>query len=521
MSLRPKSMTEPTAAGHEPVVHERFGVRWVDEFAWLRDPAWPDVRDPAILAHLALENARFAEAMAPRQALVERLHAELRGRIAADDASVPAREGGFEYWWHYRPDEEYRRWLRRALPGGEPMVILDENLLARDRGYFALRSLAPSPDGKLLAYATDEDGSERFALHLEDIDGGTRLADLVTNTTGSIVWAEDGRTLLYVELDAHLRPWRVRAHRLGSDPAGDAELFSERDPAFFLSIGKTLDHRLLLIVSGTNESRETWLLDAEQPLGEPRLVAPRRNGHRYSVDHAHGRLWIRTDDRHPNFRLVSAPVGDPGEASWREEIPADDRTYLVEHECFADFCVLRSGATGGRRARALLGRCRARGRFRRGGRGTVHRRQSRVRDRPRSLELQLDGDAADGARLRAARAAADRTQGADHSHRLRAGGLCLRNLVGDGAGRRRDPDHAAAPARSPAQGAAVPLRLRRLRHGLDASFSISRLSLVDRGFVYAIAHVRGGDEKGRRWFMPASARRSRTASPTSSPAPST
>ena len=148
---------------------------------------------------------------------------------------------------------------------------------------------------------TDEDGSERYRLHLRDLETGNELADLVANTSGTVEWAEDGRTLLYVELNDSLRPFRVRAHRLGEDPSGDAVLYEESDPAFFVSIAKTRSRRFLLISSGTHVTREVYLLDALAPNAPPQLVAARREGHRYGLDHAHGRLWILTNDHHEIF----------------------------------------------------------------------------------------------------------------------------------------------------------------------------------------------------------------------------
>ena len=333
-------------APSRPIFHERFGTSWTDAYAWLRDPAYPEVTDPEIRAYLEAENGYFEAFMAPHGPLVDRLHAELKGRIKADDSSVPAREGAFEYHWRFFEGAQYRTWFRRGLGEAEPVVILDETLLAAGKGYFSLRSLDVSPDGRLLAYSTDEDGSERFRLHLRNLVTGEELADLVANTSGAVEWAEDGRTLLYVELNDSLRPYRVRAHRLGDDPAGDAILYEEDDPAFFVSIAKTRSRGYLLIATGTHVTRELYLLDAADPLAPPRLVAPRRDGHRYGLDHAHGRFWILTNDRHENFRLVSAPEQAPEEAHWREEIAGDDHHYLLGVSCFAGFMVLSERSDG-------------------------------------------------------------------------------------------------------------------------------------------------------------------------------
>jgi oligopeptidase B len=502
MSAPSDAIPGPPRARREPVTHERFGVRWTDCYAWLRDPGWPDVREPEILDHLRAENAWFERAMEPHRALVATLYEELKARIAADDASVPVREGRFAYRWRFRPGQEYRVWERHPVGAEGPVeVLLDENLLAGESAYFALRSLSVSPDGRLLAWATDEDGSERFRLHVEDLTTRRRLRDLVGNTSGSLLWAEDGQTLLYVELDAALRPWRVRAHRLGSDPGDDAILFADPDPAFFVSIGKTLDRRYLLIASGTHETREVHLVDARAPLSPARIVAPRRPGHRYSVDHAHGRLWIRTDDRHPNFRLVSADPDAPNEADWREVIAADDAIYLQEHVCFDGFMLLR----GRRHGRAFIGV--------RDWDGTAHEIAF-----PETACAPFIGDnrefRTDRVRLAYSSMVTPPTV---YDYAVAERRLVTRKVqqIPSGYDAARYVSETLS-ARAP-DGTAVPITLLRRRdsppggplllygygaygHGLDAAFAHTRLSLVDRGVTFALAHVRGGDELGPRWW---------------------
>lgn len=496
------SPTSPPQARRLPVRREHFGASWVDPYAWLRDPGWPDVTDPAILAHLRAENAWADAVMAPQRPLVERLFLELCGRIEADDASVPVREGAFDYRWRYRPDEQYRVWLRRPAGAAEAAetVILDENELARDRRYFALRMLRPSPDGRLLAYTTDDDGSERYALHLVDLEGGRLLADLVVNTSGAVVWAEDGRTLLYVELDPHLRPFRVKAHRLGSDAAGDGVLLEEPDPAFFVNIGKTLSRRFLTIVSGTHDTRETHLVDAAAPAA-PRLVAARRPGHRYAVDEAHGRLWILSDDRHPNFRLVSAPAGTPGEPFWREEIAAADGVHLIAHACFDRFLALRLSRDG---LPAI---------HLRGWEGDGHDIAF-----PEAVCHPLLGDNRTFATGRIQVACSSMvTPATVYDYEVATRRLVARKAQRIPSG--YDPSRYVTERLSAtaADGTPVPITLLRHRdtalpapllvyvygaygNGLEAAFVHFRLSLVDRGIIYALAHVRGGDEKGPRWW---------------------
>lgn len=493
----------PPLAPRRPTTHERFGTVWTDDYAWLRDPAYPEVNDPEIRAYLDAENAYFERFMAPHAALVERLHAEMKGRIKEDDRSVPVREGAFEYHWQFFPGAQYRTWFRRAPSEPEPVVILDERELAAGKPYFSLRALDVSPDGELLAYTTDEDGSERFRLHLKNLATGEELADLVLNTSGSVEWAEDGRTLLYVELNDKLRPYRVRAHRLGGDPVDDAILYAEDDPAFFVSLAKTRSRRYVLIASGTHVTREIFALDATDPLAPGHLVAPRRDGHRYSLDHAHGRFWILTNDRHENFRLVSAPEQAPEERHWREEIAGDDHHYLLGVSCFAGFLVLaeRSDGLADLRIRSYAG-------------------EEHVIPFPEAVYTVSLGDNREFAtdRIRVGYTSMVTPPSViDYVPATRELIVRKEQEIPSGYAKARyvtrrlmahAPDGVAVPITivhrddfPPAGGG--PLLLYgygAYGHGLDPAFAPSRLSLLDRGIAFAYAHVRGGDEMGHRWY---------------------
>ena len=494
---------QPPIAPRRPTIHARFGVSWSDDYAWLRDPAYPDVVDPEIRAYLEAENAWFERYMAPLQPQIEQLHEELKGRIKADESSVPVQEGEFEYHWRFAVGAQYRTWYRRRLDGGEPVVILDEARLAEGKAYFNLRALDASPDGRLLAYTTDEDGSERYRLHLRDLETGAELGDLVVNTSGAVEWAEDGRTLLYVELNDSLRPFRVRAHRLGDDPAADAVLYEESDPAFFVAIGKTRSRRFLLVATGTHVTSEVHLLDALAPDSALRLVAARREGHRYSLDHAHGRLWILTNDRHENYRLVSAPDTAPGEAGWREEIAGDDHHYLLSASCFAGFMVLRERADG-------LADLRIRDYA-----GGEH-----LMDFPESVYTVSLGDNREFEtdRIRVGFTSMV-TPFSVIDHVVASRELIVRKVQEIPSGYDKERYVTRRLLVTAADGAEVPITIVHGKdfppdgggplllygygaygHGLDPAFAPSRLSLLERGIAFAYAHVRGGDELGHRWY---------------------
>lgn len=499
---------DPAAAPLPPVAERRpdrrtvHGVELVDDLAWLRDPAYPTVETPEILAYLEAENAYADAVLAPEAGLVDRLFAELKGRLKDDDASVPAPWGAFVYGWRFAPGAQYRQWYRRPREGGEETVFLDEPALAQGSTYFNLRAYAPSPDHGLIAYSTDRDGSERYVIDVLDPADGRPRADRITNTSGTPVWA-DARTFFYCELNEQLRPFRVRRHVLGSDPATDPVVFEEADPGFFVGVSRTLTGAYVLISSGDHVTSEVHIVPTATPEAEPRLVAARRAGHEYTLAHRGEVFLIVTNDRHRNFRLVEAPEAAPEEANWREVIAGSEESYLLGAVGFRDFVVVVT------RERGLV--------------------QVRLRyDDGRIVEVPWP-EAAYGAGL-----------GANYDYatdRLRLGYssmitppsvidfhpadgrmevLKVQEIPSgyDKARYRTERLEAVAP-----DGAKVPISIvypvgfskdgTGIVHlygygsygmGLDPSFGTGRLSLLDRGIAYAIAHVRGGDELGRGWY---------------------
>ncbi|MCB1882417.1 MAG: S9 family peptidase [Geminicoccaceae bacterium] len=503
-------MQTPPSAEPRPLRLERHGVAWTDDYAWLRDPAYPEVKDPRILAYLEAENAWYEAATAPWRGFVDGLHAELKGRIKDEDASVPAPDGPFLYHWMFRAGAQYRTWCRRPRGGGEAEVVFDENAAARGKGYFQLRALAPSPDHRRLAYAVDEDGSERYALHVHDLDERLALAEAIPDTSGAVAWSADGKTLLYVELNERLRPFRVQAHRLG-DGGADAVLFEEDDPAFFVSVRRTLSRRFVVVHSGSHETHEAWLLDAADPFAPLRLVAPRLKGRRLQVEHqaghqaghGGGRLVVLTNDRHENFRLVEAPVDGPGPESWREVVAGSDRRYWQGLVAFERHVVLRGrieaedavvvlGPDGGERRVAfdepLLSI--EWGENREHGTATLRLVVSSLKTPRTVVDLDLDTHAL------AVRKVQEIPSGYDPDR------FETRRLWATAPDGQRVPVSVVHEKGHPRDGSR-PLLLYgygAYGHGMETAFAPSRLTLLERGFAYAIAHVRGGDELGQRWY---------------------
>jgi oligopeptidase B len=497
------SFPRPPHARRVPLTHERFGVSWEDDWAWLRDPNYPKVEDPEILAYLAAENDYFEAVMAPHRRFVERLHEELKGRLKEDDSSVPVQDGAFEYRWSFAAGAQYRAWWRRKAGEESWRLVLDENVLAEQKSYFNLRQLVPGPDGRLIAYSSDEDGSERFGLVVRDLATGAELEHKVGNTSGAVVWAEDGRTLFYVELNENLRPFRVRAHELGGEQAMDRIVYEEDDPAFFVSIGKTRDGAFIAVSTGTHVTREIRVIPAGRPGDEPRLVAGRRDGHRYALDHAHGHFWITTNDRHVNFRLVRAPADAPDERNWAEIMPGDDHRYLLGASCFADFLVISERVDG-------LADLRIR---HYGGEEHVIAFEEGVYTAVPGDNREFEAD-----RVRVLYTSMI-TPPSVLDYIVSKRELVLRKMQEIPSGydkSRYRTKRLSAPGRD---GTAIPVTLvwrddfphdgsgalfmygyGAYGHGNDPAFSPHRLSLLDRGFCFAMTHVRGGDELGWQWY---------------------
>ncbi|MEE4361727.1 MAG: S9 family peptidase [Pseudomonadales bacterium] len=492
----------PRAPEH-PSTREVHGVALEDPYAWLRDPDYPVVEDPEVLAYLEAENGYFDAVMAPFADEVEALFQEIRGRQKEDDAAVPWRDGEWLYRWYFAPDAQYRTWARRSVHGGAESVLLDESRLAEGRDYFRLGALDVSPDGQLLAYGTDTDGSERFRLRVRDLRSGEDLPDTIDNTLGAPVWTARGDAFLYVVLNDAWRPWQVRLHQLGTPVEDDVILYEEADDSFFVGVDETQDRAFLIISAGDHVTSELRVLPAQDPLATPRLISARRARHEYDLDHAHGRFWIRTNDVHQNFRIVSAPDQSPEPEHWREEIAPSDTDYLLGHCAFRDHLaiVARRDAVDEIRIRRWDG-------------------DTHVVPLPDEVHTAGLGTNAefDSGVLRVGYASMV-TPDTVYDYHVAEQRLELRKVREIPSGydaSRYLTERVWVRARD---GARVPVSIVRRRDlPLDGSgrlhlyaygaygmaempsFSAARLSLLDRGFACAIAHVRGGDELGHGWY---------------------
>lgn len=496
-------MIMPPCAKRANVSRQAHGKSWTDPYAWLRDPKYPAVDDPDILDYLSKENSYFDRWTENNINEIKKIKAELKGRIKDDDHSVPVREGGFDYFWSFKSGAQYRCWYRRPKDNlEEKQIVLDETALANGNDYFNLRYLAYSSDAKLLAYSIDTIGDERYRIRAREIANQAELDFEIPNTSGSVVWDQTNRFLFYVELNDQLRPFCVRRFdRLNPRSAGEI-VFKEQDPGFFVSIGPTSDRAYLGIYSGNHVTREVHV----QPLtgSEIRLrcLSPRRSEHRYSLDHAHGWFYILTNDKHENFSL-SRTSSSSSEAAWDEIIAGSDSIYLLEHQCFADFILLALRENGQSQLEVLSYE------------GERHR-----------IDFGIDVFAASIGSNREFHSHSVRvamsspvTPATIFDYHTRNRELIIRKVQEipsgfDGNQYRCERIWARAD-----DGVEVPLTV--VRHksvklygsapamlygygsyglGTEPGFNANRVSLLDRGVVCAIAHVRGGDELGHAWY---------------------
>ena len=496
----------------EPRPHEleAHGDVRIDEYYWLRER-----EDPEVIAYLEAENAWVDAAMEHTEELQDTLFEEIRGRIVEDDASVPYRDGDYWYYTRYEEGKQYPIHCRRPADGEvfggsqEPdaeEVLVDVNEVAQGKEYTSVRPVV-SPDHRMLAYGVDDAGRRFYTVYFKDLTTGEVLADTIPDVTANLVWAADSATLFYVRQDPDtLRSYQVYRHRLASG-AEDELVYEEPDETFSVYLGRSQSREYLMATSSHTLRTEVRVLRADDPDGDFVVFEPRGERHEYSVDHLGGRFWVRTNDDAPNFRLMSTAEGETGRAAWREETPHRDDVLLEGFELFDDFLVLaerREGleqlrieavADGGFESHDLdFGEATyaaGLGVNRDPGSGTLrYVYQSMTTPRsvfdydPRTREKTLRKQ--------------DQVLGGFDSANYRSERLWA--TAADGV---RVPVSVVYRPDMRPEGGGSPLLLYgygSYGSSMNAGFSSPLLSLIDRGFVYAIAHIRGGEEMGRAWY---------------------
>ncbi len=488
----------PPAAARRAVERQVHGERLVDDYGWLRDKAHPE-----ITAYLNAENAWTEAVLAPLAAQRGQLYEEMFARIKHEDASVPYPDGGFWYYQRTEAGLQYPVHCRRAgSTEGPEEVLLDLNAMAEGRSYLALGVFAPSDDGRYLAFSTDATGFREYTLQVKDLQTGTLLAEVIPHT-GSVAWAADHRTLFYTVEDTTKRKYRLYRHVLGQDPAGDTLVYEETDERFGIGVARGLSGRFLMLYSGSHTTSEIQVLEAGAPESAWRVLAPRVDDQEYDAGHRDGQFFIRVNDTGRNFRIVTAPVDAPGREHWVEWLPHRDEVMLEDFDLFRGHLVLWEREDGVPHAHIVnLDTSEA---HRLSFEEEVYEAypgMNRVWDTTTlRLEYQslvtppsvFDYDMV--SRERALRKQKEVVGGYDPSayatHRLHA-------LAADGI---RIPISLVYRKDQRREGGS-PLLLKgygAYAYPYPIAFSSERLSLLDRGVVVAIAHVRGGGELGRPW----------------------
>lgn len=456
-----------------------------------------------MLDHLKAENAHFEAYMAPLHPLVDTIFTEMKGRIKEDDSSVPAKNGDWLYWRAFETGGQYRKWWRRPVAGGPDELILDEPALAEGKEYFRLGAISVSEDGRFLAYAIDDDGSERFTARVRDLSTGALLDDVIPETMGALVWSDDASVLVYGRVNDQWRIDTLLAHRIGTSVAEDVVLYHEDDIGFQCGVGQTHSRQWIMLATGDNTTSEVRMVPASDPFAAPVMVRARQAGVEYSVEEREGMLFIVTNDVSPQFRLVTASIAAPGK--WTERIAARDDFYLTDVTCFAGFFVAEGRENGLDQVEVYdyAG-------------GPAKRIPFIEGSYVAGLDENPEFDVSVLRLSYESMVTPDRVL--DHDLTTGAQTILKEQVIPSGYDASRyATERLMIPARD---GTMIPVSVVYAKdfpkdgsrplylYGYGAygiaippGFSTSRLSLVDRGFAYAIAHIRGGDDLGQQWQL--------------------
>ncbi len=497
-------------ADRRPETATFHGVTLHDDYGWLRAENWqeamrePDKLPEDIKEYLNAENAYYEKAMAGTEALQETLVAEMRGRIKEDDSSVPLKHGPFSYATRYTEGAEHPLYVRTPRDGGAEDVLLDVNAEAAPHDYFVLGAAAMSPDHKMLAWKADTNGSEFYAMRFRDLASGEDT-DTVIADVGAVAWA-DPQTLFYVRVDENHRPNKVFRHALGSDPADDVLVYEEKDQRYYVGVSRMRSGAYVAIGTGMNDENEVWVIPTDAPQSDPQVIEPRSTGIEYDVDHQEDHFLILTNaDDALDFKIVTAPVATPSRAHWVDLVPHQAGRMIVglsvykhwtiwmeREDALPRICYAPAGDIAAKQVIDFAEEA-----YSLGSDPSPEYETNAFRftySSPTTPAQTWDYDLATGERvLRKTKEIPSGHDPADYVTRR------IMATSHDGA---EVPVTVLYRRDTPLDGTAPCLLYGYGSYGasMPASFSTNRLSLVDRGFIYVIAHVRGGEEKGRAWY---------------------
>jgi oligopeptidase B len=491
---------EPPQAPEIPHEIAEAGHTRNDPFFWLREKANPDV-----LKYLQAENRYTETALKPTEKLRDTIYHEMRRRIKEDDVSVPQKIGDYYYYSRTETGKQYAVHCRKkgSLEAREE-VILDENELAKGQKYFRIGILSVSPDHKLLAYSTDTNGGETYVIRIKILETGELLPDEIKNSSYSFAWANDNKTFFYDQLDDANRPYKALKHILATSVNQDPTVYEEKDARFFLEIYKSRSEKFIFVSVESERASEVRFVNADHPEGECTLIRPRENDLLYSVDHHGDRFFIVTNENAKNFKVVETPVASPDKEHWKDYLPYDPEVKVDAVDAFENHLVISERRNGLPAIRI----CDLKS-------GETHEINF---DEP-TYEVSLDRNPVFKTGI----------VRIDYSSFITPNSVIDYDMVSRRKelkkeapvlGGYKKSDYASERVFAKADdGVEIPISLFYKKgfrkdgtapllltgygaYGIstDANFSSSTISLVDRGFVFAIAHIRGGGELGRTWY---------------------
>ncbi|NVK24511.1 MAG: S9 family peptidase [Gammaproteobacteria bacterium] len=489
------------------VLHEAeyHGIKYSDPYHWLKDQSYPVIDDEEVLSYLNEENDYYQAFLKPNEELKNTLFEEFKGRVDEQEVSVPWTENGYEYSWFYEPGQNYRNWQRRNLTTGETEVFLNESSLAKDHEYFVLSDWAVSPDNRLLAYTVDTEGDEKYQLFIKDMKTGLMLGDTLSNVSGDVTFSADSNAVIYGQLQKDR--WRtesIKMHILGTDVSKDKILFADPDDGYFLSFYYTSSKEFLVLSASQAEVTELHVLPANNLNSKPVLLASRDREFSYSADHAHGKFYIIANDTHVNSRLATVEDKAPAYGNWQTLIAGSDDFYLQDIQTFESTMIMK-GRVQGEDQIILF---------------DYDGKQESVPFPEDVFSASIGTNSEFTQSYTRINYRSMVTPDSVYDVDLKTKELTLRkqDKIPSGYDKSQyESKRIMAPARD---GVMVPVTIVYKKgfkqdgsqplflygygaYGSTVSprFSTMRLSLLDRGFAFAIAHVRGSDMMGYQWYL--------------------
>jgi oligopeptidase B len=478
-----------------------------DEYYWLREK-----ENPEVLKYLHAESDYLEEMMGHTKPLQEALFAEMKGRLKETDSSVPEKRGGDFYYHRMEAGKSYPIYCRKkgSLENPEE-ILLDHNTLAEGHAFCSVGAVEVSPDGNKLVYSLDYEGNEAYTIYIRDLNTGALFDERIANTSGSVYelggveWANDSETIYYVTLDEALRPDKLYRHRIGTDPARDVMLFHEADQSYFLWMHKSRDDKYIMTYHYSTNTREMRFISADDPEGELRVIQPRMTGLDYFAAHHHGKFYISNNDGAKNFKLSIAPVEHPGKENWQDVVPHRDDVLIEGVSAFKDHIVVRERKGGLRQLRICQ---------------PPEMNDARYVQFPEpAYNVEFENNPEFETNLLRVNYSSMVTPNSIVDIDMNTGAWDVKKVAEIPSGYNKD-DYVSERIHATAEdGSQVPISLvykkglnrdgsnPTLLHGygaygaiIDAEFMSARLSLLDRGFVFAIGHIRGGLDMGRAWY---------------------